>query len=213
MRKDKVRTRVPLPLAYRTAEAEIVSFCGLSDPGEHVAVIFGILGTTPLVRIHSECLTGDVIGSLRCDCGPQLREAIGVLQDHGGILLYMRQEGRGIGLYNKLDAYALQDSGVDTFAANRLLGLPADARSYQACAEMLTSLGVHACRLLTNNPQKVAELRARGLRIDEVVPTGYFRQPRNAAYLDAKRLLAGHFFRDLGASWPPPIPTGPTGAS
>lgn len=211
-----MRTRVPLPLTSEPpmpADAEIVSFSGLSDPAEHVAVIFGTIGESPLVRIHSECLTGDVIGSLRCDCGPQLREAIGILKDHGGILLYMRQEGRGIGLYNKLDAYALQDSGVDTFAANRLLGLPADARSYQTCAEMLTSLGVHACRLLTNNPQKVAELRAGGLQIDEVVPTGYFRQPRNAAYLNAKQLLAGHFFRDRGASWPPPIPTRPSGAS
>lgn len=190
----EVRVRVTLPLGV-SQPAEIVTFRGLPDAAEHVAVAFGKIAPWPLVRIHSECLTGDVLGSFRCDCGPQLDQAIALLGRDGGILLYMRQEGRGIGLYNKLDAYALQDAGLDTFAANRHLGYGSDERSYETCVRMLEVLGVNTCRLLTNNPLKIHELEKRGIRVEEVIPTGYFRTRENAAYLDAKESLSGHLFK------------------
>ena len=140
-----VRTRVAVPLRFGdgySVDAELVTFHGLTDGQEHLAVVLGEPGATPLVRLHSECLTGDVFGSARCDCGPQLREAVERIADRGGVLLYLRQEGRGIGLYNKLDAYALQDQGLDTYAANAALGLPEDARDYTAAAQMLQALGI-----------------------------------------------------------------------
>jgi GTP cyclohydrolase II len=122
--------------------AEVVTFHGLADGAEHVALVLGDPGpaATALVRLHSECLTGDVFGSARCDCGPQLREAVERIAGTGGVLLYLRQEGRGIGLYNKLDAYALQNQGLDTYQANLALGLPEDARDYTAAAQMLAAL-------------------------------------------------------------------------
>ncbi|HTZ45476.1 MAG TPA: GTP cyclohydrolase II [Jatrophihabitans sp.] len=189
-----VRTAIPLPIDLADRTPEIVTFDGLADPREHVAIVFRPLPAVPLVRIHSECLTGDLLGSLRCDCGLQYREAITQLDRHGGVLLYMRQEGRGIGLYNKLDAYRLQDEGLDTFAANLRLGRGADERSYDDCAALLTALGVRSCRLLTNNPDKVAGLERSGIQVAGAVPTGYFRQRTNAAYLDAKE-TAGHRFQ------------------
>lgn len=192
-----IRTTVPLPIEASDTPV-VVSFEGLTDGDEHVAVLFGEPRPDALVRIHSECMTGDVFGSLRCDCGPQLREAIKLLDRDGGILLYMRQEGRGIGLYNKLDAYSLQDIGLDTFAANVELGRGKDERSYEDCARMLQALGVHRCRLLTNNPEKVLGLEHHGTHVSEVVATGYFRQERNAAYLDSKERLAGHRFSPVG---------------
>jgi GTP cyclohydrolase II len=146
-----VRTRVRVPLRFGdgySADAELVTFHGLVDGLEHLALVLGDAdrdrdrGAVPLVRLHSECLTGDVFGSARCDCGPQLREAVERISATGGYLLYLRQEGRGIGLYNKLDAYALQDQGLDTYAANAALGLPEDGRDYSAAAQMLTALGV-----------------------------------------------------------------------
>ncbi|MEV6805423.1 GTP cyclohydrolase II [Streptomyces sp. NPDC051132] len=189
----RARVRVPLCFAdgYR-ADAELVTFHGLTDGREHLAVVLGEPGPVPLVRLHSECLTGDVFGSARCDCGPQLREAVERVAGRGGILLYLRQEGRGIGLYNKLDAYALQDQGLDTYEANAALGLPEDARDYTAAAQMLTALGVTELDLLSNNPDKAEQLRARGITVRERVPTGVFTTAHNVRYLRAKALHTRH---------------------
>ena len=192
---QRARVRVPLRFhdGYR-ADAELVTFHGLADGQEHVAVVLGdpAPGTTPLVRLHSECLTGDVFGSARCDCGPQLREAVERIAERGGVLLYLRQEGRGIGLYNKLDAYALQDQGLDTYAANAALGLPEDARDYTAAAQMLTALGIGELDLLSNNPDKADQLRALGIEVRDRVPTGVFATPDNVRYLRAKVLQTQH---------------------
>jgi GTP cyclohydrolase II len=167
--------------------ADAITFHGLADGAEHVALVLGDpAATTPLVRLHSECLTGDVFGSARCDCGPQLREAAERIATTGGVLLYLRQEGRGIGLYNKLDAYALQDQGLDTYEANLALGLPEDARDYTAAAQMLTALGITELNLLTNNPDKARQLRDLGVPVVRTVPTGVHTTPSNLRYLRAK---------------------------
>ncbi|MDJ0343435.1 GTP cyclohydrolase II [Streptomyces sp. H10-C2] len=192
-----VRTRVRIPLRFAdgfTVQAESVTFHGLADSAEHVALALGTPDATgtPLVRLHSECLTGDVFGSARCDCGPQLREAVERIAATGGYLLYMRQEGRGIGLYNKLDAYALQDDGLDTYEANTALGLPEDGRDYTAAAQMLTALGVDGLDLLTNNPDKAEQLRALGVRIRDRIPTGVFATASNLHYLRTKVERTGH---------------------
>ena len=186
-----VRTRVRVPLRFGdgyAVDADVVTFHGLVDGLEHLAVALGDPDPqgTPLVRLHSECLTGDVFGSARCDCGPQLREAVERIAEAGGYLLYLRQEGRGIGLYNKLDAYALQDDGLDTYAANAALGLPEDARDYSAAAQMLTALGVGTLDLLSNNPDKAAQLRGLGVPVRDRVPTGVFATGHNLHYLRAK---------------------------
>lgn len=191
------RARVRVPLRFQDGygvDAELVTFHGLTDGQEHLAVVLGdpAPGTTPLVRLHSECLTGDVFGSARCDCGPQLREAVERIADRGGVLLYLRQEGRGIGLYNKLDAYALQDQGLDTYAANTALGLPEDARDYTAAAQMLTALGITSLDLLSNNPDKADQLRGLGIDVHDRVPTGVFTTPHNVRYLRAKVLQTHH---------------------
>jgi GTP cyclohydrolase II len=188
---QRARVRVPLRFndGYRV-DAELVTFHGLSDGQEHVAVVLG--DPAPGTTLHSECLTGDVFGSARCDCGPQLREAVERIAERGGVLLYLRQEGRGIGLYNKLDAYALQDQGLDTYAANAALGLPEDARDYTAAAQMLRSLGIDSLDLLSNNPDKADQLRALGLDVRDRVPTGVFATPDNVRYLRAKVLQTQH---------------------
>ncbi|MGW4695855.1 GTP cyclohydrolase II [Kitasatospora cineracea] len=184
-----VRSRVRVPLAFADGyrvEADVHTFHGLADGAEHLALALGDPTATPLVRLHSECLTGDVFGSARCDCGPQLRESVQRIAETGGYLLYLRQEGRGIGLYNKLDAYALQDSGLDTYQANAALGLPEDGRDYTAAAQMLTTLGAPAVRLLSNNPDKATQLTTHGITITERVPTGVHLSPSNLRYLRAK---------------------------
>jgi GTP cyclohydrolase II len=189
-----VRTRVRVPLHFAdgySASAEVVTFDGLTDGAEHLALVFGD-PVRPLVRLHSECLTGDVFGSARCDCGPQLREAVERIDGAGGVLLYLRQEGRGIGLYAKLDAYALQDAGLDTYQANTALGLPEDARDYTAAAQMLAALGITELDLLTNNPDKVRQLRERGVTVAGTVPTGVHATPDNLRYLDAKVRHTNH---------------------
>jgi GTP cyclohydrolase II len=189
------RIRIPLRLAddYSTT-ATVVSFTGLTDGQQHVALELGRPGATrvPLVRLHSECLTGDVFGSQRCDCGPQLREAVERITQHGGYVLYLRQEGRGIGLYDKLDAYALQDSGLDTYDANLALGHRADERDYTSAAQMLHALGVNRIALLSNNPDKGAQLARLGIAIARQVPTALHLTGTNAAYLATKAGRGGH---------------------
>jgi GTP cyclohydrolase II len=148
------------------------------------------------VRVHSECLTGDVLGAARCDCGAQMKEAIDRMTREGGILLYMRQEGRGIGLYNKLDAYRMQIAhGLDTYEANIATGHGVDERDYTAAAEMLRALGVQAIRLLTNNPDKRAQLERHGIAVKEMAPTGLFERQENSRYLRAKKDKGGHRLR------------------
>jgi GTP cyclohydrolase II len=188
-----IRTSLTLPIRLHgwSGIAEVFTFDGLADGAEHLAIRLGTPGAVPLVRVHSECLTGDVLGSERCDCGPQLHEAIGRISATGGYLLYLRQEGRGIGLYAKLDAYALQDDGLDTYEANLALGYAADARDYTAAAQMLAALGVSRLSLLSNNPDKGAQLGANGLAV-ELVPTALHLSSSNARYLAAKARHGGH---------------------
>jgi len=190
-RGARVRTRVHVPLRFAdgyAVTAEVVTFHGLVDGQEHLALVFGDPAgwDVPLVRMHSECLTGDVFGSTRCDCGPQLREAVERIASVGGALLYLRQEGRGIGLYNKLDAYALQDAGLDTYQANTALGFPEDARDYTAAAQMLTVLGIDELDLLTNNPDKAGQLADLGVGVRQTTSTGVFATDSNLRYLHAK---------------------------
>ena len=189
------RVRIPLRLAddYSTT-ATVVSFTGLTDAQQHVALELGrpAAARLPLVRLHSECLTGDVFGSQRCDCGPQLREAVERITIHGGYVLYLRQEGRGIGLYDKLDAYALQDRGLDTYDANLALGHRADERDYTSAAQMLHALGAKRIALLSNNPDKGAQLARLGISIVRQVPTALHLTGTNAAYLATKAARGGH---------------------
>ena len=189
----KLLSRARLPLEGMP-ETQIVAFRASGDGQDHVALQIGAFeGRPPLVRLHSECLTGDVFGSLKCDCGPQLREALRIIGDSGGgVLLYLRQEGRGIGLANKLRAYALQDRGLDTVDANARLGFADDARDYRHAAAMLRALGIGEVRLLTNNPAKVAGLEAAGIRVAERIPHEMRANPHNADYLATKRKKSGH---------------------
>jgi GTP cyclohydrolase II len=190
-----VRQRVEVPLhfpdGYATT-AVVHTFTGLADGREHLALELGRPGPVPLVRPHSECLTGDVFGSQRCDCGPQLREAAERITAAGGYLLYLRQEGRGIGLYDKLDAYALQDAGLDTYEANLALGHAPDERDYTPAAQMLQALDVPVLALLSNNPDKAAQLARLGLDVVERVPTAVHLSPANVAYLAAKARKGHH---------------------
>ena len=160
---------------------------------EHVAMVTGEVSGTALVRVHSECMTGDLFGSLRCDCGPQLNLAMKQIGQEGkGVLVYLRQEGRGIGLANKLKAYALQDQGLDTVEANLQLGFPADLRNFEVAAHMLDQLGVHSVRLMTNNPRKVATLEQHGVKVAERVPVRSEPQAENERYLATKAQKLGH---------------------
>ncbi len=189
----RIVTRARLPVAG-AENAEIVAFRTPESPDEHVALLIGQPnGTAPLVRLHSECLTGDVLGSLKCDCGPQLHAAIHAIAENGwGVLLYLRQEGRGIGLINKLRAYALQDQGFDTVDANTRLGFAVDARDFGVAGRMLRLLGQDRVRLLTNNPEKVAGLEATGIAVAERVPHSLPPNPHNERYLATKRDRTGH---------------------
>ena len=186
----KIRARVPLNVGVGSKiPAEILSFEGLGSEKEHVAIIFKGADqqqSAPLVRMHSECLTGDVFHSSRCDCGEQLEEAIQKMGEEGGIILYLRQEGRGIGLYNKLDAYKLQSAGMNTYEANNHLGFPDDLRTYEDAAEMLKALDVHTIRLITNNPKKIREIQEYGIRLEDVVGTQAHLKDGNEMYLKAK---------------------------
>ncbi|MGS0627002.1 MULTISPECIES: GTP cyclohydrolase II [Photorhabdus] len=188
----------------RVAEAKLptpwgdflmVGFEEISTGRDHVALVYGNISDNEpvLSRIHSECLTGDALFSLRCDCGFQLESALDQIAKEGkGILLYHRQEGRNIGLINKIRAYALQDKGIDTVEANHQLGFAADERDFTLCADMYKLLGVNAIRLLTNNPKKVEIMNEAGINIVERVPLIAGRNPKNAYYLDTKANKLGH---------------------
>ena len=195
MRHDLERATCRLTIAHGEFQLH-----GFKDPAtglEHAALSHGDVasGGPVLVRLHSECLTGDAFGSCHCDCGPQLRGGLQAIAKEGrGALLYLRQEGRGIGLLNKIRAYALQEKGADTLEANHLLGLPADARDYAIAADMLAELGISSVRLMTNNPGKIDGLEKHGLVVAERVPLQVGRTRRNGAYLDTKAHRMGHLF-------------------
>lgn len=200
-----VRTTVEVPMQFAdgfTTSATVHTFFELADGKEHLLLGLGDWrgaleraaagGPAPLVRLHSECLTGDVLGSQRCDCGPQLREAVERIAAAGGFLLYLRQEGRGIGLYTKLDAYALQDEGLDTYEANLALGRDEDERDYTAAAQMLVAVGAERVELLTNNPDKISQLKQLGIEVQRQVPTGVHVTPSNLHYLETKASQTAH---------------------
>jgi len=184
---------IQLPTDY--GDFELHMYRSIMDDAHHLALVKGAIDPEhpTLVRVHSECLTGDVFGSLRCDCGSQLQSALKQIEQAGsGVLVYMRQEGRGIGLPAKIHAYKLQEQGLDTVEANEKLGFPAELREYGIGAQILADLGVHKMRFLTNNPKKVIGLEAYGLEIVEIVPIRTKANPHNAKYLETKRLKMGH---------------------
>lgn len=194
-----IATRARLPV-HASDTAEIIAFRSPNDLREHAALVIGKQTgeKVPLVRLHSECLTGDVLGSLKCDCGPQLDAGLHAMAEEArtnggwGVLLYMRQEGRGIGLINKLRAYQLQDQGFDTVEANERLGLPDEARDFPVAARMLDLMGVREIRLMTNNPKKVMALEEAGVSVTERVAHQLPDNPHNARYLATKRDKSGH---------------------
>jgi 3,4-dihydroxy 2-butanone 4-phosphate synthase/GTP cyclohydrolase II len=201
-RKDKLVERVVatgLPTAFGDFTA--IGYRSLVDEKHHVAMVKGEVDghEDVLVRVHSECLTGDVFHSLRCDCGEQLESALGMIEQEGrGVLLYLSQEGRGIGLLNKLRAYKLQEEGLDTVDANLKLGLPADLRDYGIGAQILVDLGLTSIRILTNNPKKIHGLEGYGLSVAEQVPIRSVPNQHNEAYLNAKRDKLGHILHHQG---------------
>ena len=186
--------RANFPSAYTTEGLSVRAFRSLADGVEHLAIVRGEPARGALVRVHSECLTGDALGSLRCDCGEQLRAALARIgASESGALIYLRgHEGRGIGLANKIAAYALQDQGLDTAEANAALGFAQDMRDYRAAAQILGALGLDDIRLLTNNPLKGAALRRHGVRVREDVPLILPANPFNLDYLATKRDKMGH---------------------
>lgn len=200
MRSLEVKREVSTMLPTVWGEFRLYLYTDSIEHREHLALVRGHLDslTAILTRVHSECFTGDVLGSRRCDCGEQLHHALDHIAAHGqGILIYLRQEGRGIGLREKLRAYNLQDQGLDTVEANLVLGHPADARRYDIAALILKDLGVLRVRLMTNNPQKIRDLEALGIHVVERVPLLPTVYPENAAYLSSKALRLNHWL-DLG---------------
>jgi 3,4-dihydroxy 2-butanone 4-phosphate synthase / GTP cyclohydrolase II len=201
-RNDKLVERVVetnLPTAF--GEFTAVGYRSMVDHKHHVAMVKGEVAGEPdvLVRVHSECLTGDVFHSLRCDCGEQLESALAMIEREGqGVLLYLAQEGRGIGLLNKLRAYKLQEDGLDTVDANLKLGLPADLRDYGIGAQILVDLGLSSIRILTNNPKKIIGMEGYGLSVTDQVPIQSVPNPHNEAYLRAKRERLGHTLHHQG---------------
>jgi 3,4-dihydroxy 2-butanone 4-phosphate synthase/GTP cyclohydrolase II len=201
-RNDKLIERVvatTLPTTF--GDFEVVGYRSLMDDKHHVALVKGdVEGVEDvLVRMHSECLTGDVFHSLRCDCGEQLESALSMIEREGrGVLVYLAQEGRGIGLLNKLRAYKLQEQGLDTVDANLELGLPADLREYGIGAQILVDLGLSSIRILTNNPKKIHGLQGYGLSVSEQVPIQHVPNPHNEGYLRAKAERMGHTLHHQG---------------
>jgi len=201
-RHDKLVERVVttrLPTAF--GDFDVVGYRSLVDDKHHVAMVKGDVDGSAdvLVRVHSECLTGDVFHSLRCDCGEQLESALAMIEREGsGVLLYLAQEGRGIGLLNKLKAYNLQDKGLDTVDANLELGLPVDLRDYGIGAQILVDLGLSSIRILTNNPKKIRGLEGYGLSVTEQIPIVHASNPHNERYLEAKRDRLGHALHHQG---------------
>lgn len=190
-------------LPTRFGDFTVVAYRSMVDPDEHLALVMGDIaqGEPPLVRVHSQCTTGDIFGSLRCDCGEQMLMALDAIGNEGrGVFLYMRQEGRGIGLHNKIRAYALQDNGMDTVEANVELGFAPDLRWYGIGAQILADLGVRRLRLLTNNPKKVVGLDAYGLDLVDRVPILAHSTPQNRAYLETKRNKLGHLIDEESLS-------------
>lgn len=195
--KHVASAKLPTPFAEFTVKA-----FKSGDGKDHLALVLGDLsGEPPLIRVHSECLTGDALFSLRCDCGFQLRAALEKISAEGrGALLYLRQEGRGIGLGNKIRAYALQDQGADTVDANHQLGFPADGRDYGLAVRLVRELGLTKVRLMTNNPAKLDALSRDGVQVVERVPLERGRNPYNAAYLDTKMSKMGHLIGAKGTA-------------
>jgi 3,4-dihydroxy 2-butanone 4-phosphate synthase/GTP cyclohydrolase II len=190
-------TETVIPTLYGTWKA--IAYRSIVDPDEHVALVMGDVadGAPALVRVHSQCVTGDVFQSMRCDCGEQLEKAMQLIGEEGrGVIVYMRQEGRGIGFHNKLRAYSLQDDGLDTVEANLALGFEADRRDYGIGMQILADLGVEQIRLLTNNPKKRAGLEGFGLKLVERIPIIVEPNEFNARYLEVKREKLGHQFND-----------------
>jgi len=190
-----IRQQVALKVGVNQVPAQIISFHGFESGKEHIAMQFTRLSKNSnpcLVRVHSECLTGDVFHSSRCDCGEQLDEAINLLNETGGLLLYMRHEGRGIGLYNKLDAYAFQDAGLNTYEANLKLGFKEDQRDFSEAAAILKALEISEITLITNNPLKVQQLQENGIKVQSVLNTMIHSKPDNLVYLRAKKDHGNH---------------------
>ena len=199
-----INTQVSVPCAHGTQRSAplFVTFNNLADKGEHIALIYSgdkwahdndVNPHSPLVRIHSKCLTGDTLGSLLCDCGPQLHHAQETISKHGGVLLYMDQEGRGIGLYNKLKCYFLKATqGMDTYEAIRHLNFPDDMRDYTPAAQMLAALNIERINLLTNNPDKVSQIESHGISIAEMISTPTFETAENHDYLACKKHQTQH---------------------
>ncbi|MFT4928820.1 MAG: GTP cyclohydrolase II [Phenylobacterium sp.] len=190
----EIRNSTKIALKDFAEKATFFSFNGISDDKEHVILGLGDWQNMaePMVRLHSECLTGDVFASQKCDCGPQLQESMERIYQHGGFLVYLRQEGRGIGLYNKLDAYRLQSEGFDTYQSNEMLGFADDLREYDDAAGMLKALGVSKLKLLSNNPDKKSQLQQQGIEVTEQLSTGIFCTVHNRGYLQTKASKSGH---------------------
>jgi 3,4-dihydroxy 2-butanone 4-phosphate synthase/GTP cyclohydrolase II len=198
-RHERLVTRVAeAKLPTQFGDFKVIAYKASTDPDEHLALVLGDVATDEpvLVRVHSQCLTGDVFHSLRCDCGEQIEMAMKRIAGEGrGVVLYMRQEGRGIGIHNKIKAYALQDKGLDTVEANLSLGFKADPRDYGIGAQILADLGVRNMRLMTNNPKKMSGLESYGLNIVEQLPITTQPNPHNRRYLQTKQKKLGHLLK------------------